>query len=378
MRVNNRKILARCYNVDGHHTVRVGYMTLRKPPESIIWDKLLTGLLPKVSRSFYLTIRVLPADLRRSVGLAYLLARAADTIADTRALPPAQRLERLLSFRAVLAESAPPETVSEMARGLTGFQKSEAEGELIGNLDDALRCLESAPQEDQRLIRSVVVSLTRGMEMDLTVFPPEEAGAVGSLETDEDLDQYTYHVAGCVGEFWTAVTMAHTPALWKWDLEEMSTAGVRFGKALQLTNVLRDIPRDLRIGRCYLPEARLSQLGLEPDDLLDPLLATAARPALTWGIQRALEHYQEAVDYILAIPRGSLRLRLAALWPVIIGIATLGKLARNRDWLDPEVTTKVSRRWVYSVMVASLPVARSNTLVKMWTSRLTAQARSAL
>ena len=142
-------------------------------------------------------------------------------------------------------------------------------------------------------------------------------------------------------------------------------AGVRFGKALQLTNVLRDIPRDLRIGRCYLPETRLSQLGLRPDDLLDPSAAPAARPALTWGIERALEHYQEAVGYILAIPRGSLRLRLAALWPVIIGIATLGKLAQNRDWLNPEVTTKVSRRWVYSVMAASLPAARSNTLVKM-------------
>ena len=346
--------------------------------EDTSWKQLLTGLLPQVSRSFYLTIRVLPYDLRRPVGLAYLLARAADTIADTRALPPAQRLERLLSLRAVLEGSAATDSVTELAGDLTGFQKSQAEGELLSSLDDALSCLESTPGEDQSLIRSVVINLTRGMEMDLTVFPPEEARSVGSLKTDDDLDQYTYHVAGCVGEFWTAITMAHTPSLRKWDLEEMSKAGVRFGKALQLTNVLRDIPRDLRIGRCYLPEDRLSQLGLKPDDLLDPSAAPAARPVLTWGIEQALEHYEEAVDYILAIPRGSLRLRLAALWPVIIGIATLGKLAQNRDWLNPEVTTKVSRHWVYSVMAASLPAARSNTMVKMWTGRLTAQARSAL
>ena len=377
MSVNNLKILARCYNMGDHLTMSVGAMT-PTAPERAAWEKLLTGLLPQVSRSFYLTIRVLPADLRRPVGLAYLLARAADTIADTRALPPAQRLERLLSFRAVLEESAPSKSVGEMARDLTDFQKSEAEGELISSLDDALRRLESTPQEDRRLIRSVVVNLTRGMEMDLTVFPPEEAGAVGSLETEEDLDQYTYHVAGCVGEFWTAITMSHTPALRKWDLEKMSKAGVRFGKALQLTNVLRDIPRDLRIGRCYLPETRLSQLGLRPDDLLDPSVAPAARPALAWGIERALEHYREAVGYILAIPRGSLRLRLAVLWPVIIGIATLGKLAQNRDWLNPEVITKVSRRWVYSVMAASLPAARSDTLVKMWTATLAARVRSAL
>ena len=350
----------------------------RTGPEGDAWHKLLTGLLPQVSRSFYLTIRVLPADLRRPVGLAYLLARAADTIADTRALPPSQRLDRLLGFRAILDGSASSETVTEIAHDLTGFQKSQAEGELISSLDDALRCLESTPQADRSLIRSVAVSLTRGMEMDLTVFPPEEAGAVGTLKTDEDLDRYTYHVAGCVGEFWTAITVAHTPALRNWGLEEMSIAGVRFGKALQLTNVLRDIPRDLRIGRCYLPESRLSQLGLTPDDLLEPSVAQAARPALTWWIERALEHYEVAVDYILAIPRRCLRLRLAALWPVIIGLATLGKLAQNRDWLNAEVTTKVSRRWVYSVMAASFPAARSNTLVKRWTGRLTAQVRAAL
>ena len=77
--------MARCYNMGGYLTTSVGAMT-PTAPERAAWEKLLTGLLPQVSRSFYLTIRVLPADLRRPVGLAYLLARAADTIADTRAL----------------------------------------------------------------------------------------------------------------------------------------------------------------------------------------------------------------------------------------------------------------------------------------------------
>ena len=55
------------------------------PPVSAAQRRnLLEGLLKGVSRSFYLTLRVLPANLRQPVGLAYLLARAADTIADTR------------------------------------------------------------------------------------------------------------------------------------------------------------------------------------------------------------------------------------------------------------------------------------------------------
>ena len=60
---------------------------------------LLGPLLKGVSRSFYLTLRILPEGMRDPVGLAYLLARAADTIADTSLIPPVQRLDLLLALR---------------------------------------------------------------------------------------------------------------------------------------------------------------------------------------------------------------------------------------------------------------------------------------
>ena len=63
---------------------------------------LLGPLLKGVSRSFYLTLAVLPAGMRDPIGLAYLLARAADTIADTSIVPPAERLALLLSLRAAV------------------------------------------------------------------------------------------------------------------------------------------------------------------------------------------------------------------------------------------------------------------------------------
>ncbi len=62
-------------------------------------NALLTGLLKEVSRSFYLTLRVLPVSIRPQIGLAYLLARTTDTIADTQLLPVAQRLEALQMLR---------------------------------------------------------------------------------------------------------------------------------------------------------------------------------------------------------------------------------------------------------------------------------------
>ena len=113
-------------------------------------------------------------------------------------------------------------------------------------------------------VRAVLETIIEGQIQDLRVFPGEDEGKLAALETREDLDRYTYLVAGCVGEFWTEVHVAHRPRLRHWDLEKMTALGIRFGKALQLTNVLRDIPRDLRQGRCYLPSHDLGLLGVEP------------------------------------------------------------------------------------------------------------------
>src|SRR6267142_1775856 len=119
-------------------------------------------------------------------------------------------------------------------------------------------------------VRAVLSTITSGMIFDLTRFPGEDAASLSALETLDELDHYTYLVAGCVGEFWTALHIAHRPRLWRWDPVAMAARGVRFGKALQMTNVLRDIPRDLAHGRCYLPAAELAACGLAPADLLDP------------------------------------------------------------------------------------------------------------
>jgi farnesyl-diphosphate farnesyltransferase len=172
--------------------------------------------------------------------------------------------------------------------------------------------------------------------------------------------------------------MAHVPALKTWDEERMARTGVAFGKALQLTNVLRDVPKDLRIGRCYLPQAELSALGLTPEDLLDPSSGVKARPVLTAWIETALGHYSAAEEYLLAIPRRCVRLRLAVLWPVLIGLATLARLARNRRWLDPAHPSRVNRGWVYRTMALSWPGIRSDRLLRAWIAHLRKRVEVAL
>lgn len=332
--------------------------------------QILRGLLKRVSRSFYLTLRVLPKDLREPVGLAYLLARAADTIADTRLLPPAGRLEHLYIFRDQVTGPAQLSSLHQLGRSLTSQQSITVERTLLFSLPEAFSLLEGLSEADGHRVRAVLQNLIVGMEFDLNNFPAEDSGDIGTVENDATLDGYTYHVAGCVGQFWTEILMDHAARLGHWDSEKMSGLGVRFGKALQMTNVLRDVPKDLRIGRCYLPLEQLERVGVTPDQLLDPQTGPQTRPVLVAGIETAMAHYSAAEEYILAIPRRCPRLRLAALWPVLIGLGTLARLARNQRWLDPECPSKVSRRWVYAMMALSFLAVSSNLALRLWIGHL--------
>lgn len=332
-------------------------------------DDLLGALLRRVSRSFYLTLRVVSSDVRRPIGLAYLLARAADTIADTALIGRADRLKHLELFREALRESeaGPLRAISE---ALAGSQQIAAERELLTRLQQAFALLRSLSSSDQSLVRGVVLTLTDGMVMDLGTFPGEDEGRLVALQTRADLDRYTYYVAGCAGEFWTDIHMAHRSSLAGWDREAMRQRGVRFGKGLQMTNVLRDLPKDLRIGRCYLPQQELDALGLQPADLLDPAAVVKVKPLLHSLLALTLEHYQEGWAYTHQIPRREIRMRLACVWPLFIGLKTLALLARSPNLLDPGVVIKIPRGAVYRMMARSLAMIGSDATLNRYYRRL--------
>jgi farnesyl-diphosphate farnesyltransferase len=247
----------------------------------------------------------------------------------------------------------------------------------VERLPECLAAYGRLPAADRARVARVLHTLVGGMREDLARFPGESADALAALATRAELDRYTYQVAGAVGEFWTDVHAAHRPRLAGWDLPRMRALGVRFGKALQLTNVLRDVPRDLRHGRCYLPAEDLARLGLEPRDLLDPACARAARPLLIELIGVALEHYEAGWQYTLAIPAREARLRLACAWPLLIGLRTLERLAGAPGWLDPGVTLKVPRAAVYRLLAASLGTVWSTRALARQARRLRARIASA-
>ena len=313
-------------------------------------NTLLTSLLREVSRSFYLTLRVLPRSIRRPIGLAYLLARATDTVADTELVPLEQRLQALQGLRQrILGTGAAPLDFGQLAR----CQALPAERTLLEHSEAALALLAELEPADRELVRQVLATISSGQELDLRRFAGASPEQVLALRAGSELEDYTYRVAGCVGEFWTRMCRAHLWPQRRLDEAFLLRSGVRFGQGLQLVNILRDLPADLRQGRCYLPSEGLAKAGLSPQDLLRPANEPRLRPLYHQYLDLAEGHLRAGWAYTLALPRRSVRVRLACAWPILIGLDTL-KLLRQANILEPQQRVKVSRQRVRKRMVESV------------------------
>jgi farnesyl-diphosphate farnesyltransferase len=254
---------------------------------------------------------------------------------------------------------------------LVAADHAPGERELLARLPEALAAYRTLDAGDRGCCLTVLLTLSRAMLDVLERFPAETAGRIGALETRADLDRYTYMNAGCVGEFWTDMVVAHRPrCAARWNVPLMRECGVRFGQGLQMVNVLRDLPRDLRIGRCYLPRVELASLGVAPEELLDPNALGRVRPLVQALIGQAAGHLREGLSYALAVPRREVRLRLACAWPLLIGLATLARLARADDLLDPDAVVKVPRAEVRRQLALSTALVGSNRALGAYARRL--------
>jgi len=311
---------------------------------------LLGDLLKATSRSFYLTLRVLPARVRPQIGLAYLLARTTDTIADTELIPLAQRLEALHKLRErILGQSSVPLHFGALAQQ----QGLPAEKILLEKVEAGLSLLSKLSPEDLKLVCEVLSTITTGQELDLRRFAGASAENVIALETPAQLDDYTFRVAGCVGGFWTKICRAHLFPRARLDEQQFINDGIRFGKGLQLVNILRDLPADLKIGRCYLPAQRLAEAKVLPEVLLSPATEARFLPLFREYLDKAESHLAAGWRYTNTLPFRQFRLRLACAWPVLFGVKTIEKL-RTAGVIDLQQRVKVSRAEVRQIIFHSV------------------------
>lgn len=207
----------------------------------------LDGLLERTSRTFALSIPLLPEPERLEVGVAYLLFRIADTFEDGALWPPERRLRALADFERVLEEPAGAE---RLAREWAAAPPIAHRGyvELLEATPHVLAVLWALPAEARRTMTRHLARTARGMSGYVA-----RAGAQGRLELEDlrDLRRYCYVVAGIVGEMLTDLFLLNGPSLAPASSYLRRRAPL-FGEGLQLVNVLKDSSFDQSEGRNYL------------------------------------------------------------------------------------------------------------------------------
>jgi len=255
-------------------------------------------LLAGVSRSFFLSLRLLPAAVRPSLSLAYALARASDTISDSSDVPAEKRISALRSLPDVLPTERFDVPVA-------------AEQALLDQLPALLARLAASP--DRELIETTWKTIRDGQIFDIERFPSP------SPLSPAELERYVYLVAGCVGEFWTDLCLARLPDPFQSPATEMRVLGREFGEALQRVNILRDRASDAAQGRIYV----------SPDDVQAEI--SRARAGLAAGTAYA------------AATRSRL-LRASVALPADLGRQTLDLLANSPS--TPRVRVTRPRVWL--------------------------------
>jgi farnesyl-diphosphate farnesyltransferase len=312
-------------------------------------QELQTAILRSVSRSFYLSIRFLPAQLREPVAFAYLLARTTDTVADTAQIPGTVRTETLKMLSNGIQGKASREVVIDLIASFVPLQENAAERRLLESLPDCLEWLEHVEAADRDDIRAVLEKIIHGQMLDLQRF--DNPTEIRALQIAADLDEYTYFVAGSVGEFWTRLCFRHVRDFASLNEDQMLALGKRYGMALQLINVLRDAGSDLRAGRCYFPEYELGAAHLSAAEIFSE--QERFQPIYRRWAGKARDGLECGMQYSRAIKNR--RVRAATALPALIGARTLA-LLHDAGATALQRTVKIPR-WEVRRMISSLAVS---------------------
>lgn len=293
------------------------------------------AILPKVSRTFALTIPQLPPALREVVANAYLLCRIADTIEDEPALSAEEKGRYETAFvDAVTGRIDARRFVDEVTPKLSAAT-SESERELLFRLPLVLEITQGLNPVQHAAVVDCLRVMSQGMHDFQCV-----VGLQG-LESLRDMDRYCYCVAGVVGEMLTRMLLDFEPSLAPQSKLLMRLA-VSFGQGLQMTNILKDQWEDRSHGVCWLPQDVFSRRGVKLKNLRPGEQDANYAKAMIELIGVAHAHLRRAVEYTLIVPARHAGFRRFCLWSIGLAVLTLRNLQDRLDF-SSGAQVKVSR-----------------------------------
>ncbi len=348
---------------DGGYTGELGARHRRtsSAAETAVLDtEFCSTILPRVSRTFALSIEALPDFLRAAVRSAYLLCRVVDSIEDEPTLGDAQRNELFDIFDRLLDDGTDAAEI-ELACARAFVGGAGADGELCRGAGAVFRTFRALPPSQRDAIRPHVLEMSGGMRSYCA------RGIASRLSDLADLERYCYFVAGTVGNLLTMLFEEAASGLSEELHSALRERAVSFGIGLQMVNVVKDAATDFRErGVCFLPLDLAREHGLEVGRLLDPAMREAGLAVVRAVCARAREHLRRAEEYIALWPvsgRGGhagRSVRLFCLVPLALAQATLRTVEQGDDTLRAGAEPKVSRTTVARIVAEAPGAAASN------------------
>ncbi len=310
-------------------------------------------VLPAVSRTFALSIRMLPGDLGRAVLAAYLLCRVADTLEDEPTMPAAAKAALLDDLLVCFEEPAASNAFPSRVATLTG---DAAHVRLARHTDLVFVLYRALPAATQVHVRRWVSEMIAGMRKFVLLYP--HGIRIQSLE---EYREYCYYVAGTVGYLLTDLWHEHAPSIGDRQYRVLREKCRQFAEALQTVNILKDVATDAeQENSIYIPEELLRAHGSSHAMILSPDRVRGTRDALATLVQLAWKDLETARSYLMLIPRRAVPIRLFCVLPLLFAYATLRDLTRTPTALARREVVKISRREVKALTYFGFLVILSN------------------
>jgi farnesyl-diphosphate farnesyltransferase len=316
-------------------------------------ERFAREILPAVSRTFALSIRLLPGALGRAVRTAYLLCRIADTIEDE---PRMAASEKAVLFDELQRCFEDPAAADAFPQRLGDLQGRPADVRLALNADLVFTLYRSLSSATQAHVRRWVGEMIVGMRKFVLLYP--HGIRIQSLD---EYREYCYYVAGTVGYLVTDLWHEHAPSIGARRHGVLREKCRAFAEALQTVNILKDVATDAEHeNSIYIPEELLRAHGSSHATLLAPERLRGTRDALATLVQLAWRDLESARSYLLLIPRRAISIRLSCVLPLLFACATLRDLTRTPQALVRREVVKISRAEVKSLTLIGFLVILSN------------------
>uniref|UniRef100_UPI0027BA6D61 squalene/phytoene synthase family protein n=1 Tax=Gemmatimonas sp. TaxID=1962908 RepID=UPI0027BA6D61 len=222
------------------------------------------------------------------------------------------------------------------------------------------------PAKTRELVRKWVAEMAVGMRKFVLLYP---AGI--RIQTIEEYKEYCYYVAGTVGYMLTDLWHEHSPSIGTRRYAVLRERCRAFAEALQTVNILKDVAADAeQENSVYVPEELLRAHGSTQSRILAPELIAKNREALTQLIKLAWHDLEEALVYLLDIPRRAVSIRLFCILPLLLAYATLRDLVQSNAMLQPGGSVKITRREVKSLLMTGSMLVMSNAGVRWLVARV--------